>query len=249
MPTFIAGFLMMSVLRTKLRHLGLLLALATIGAAALGSGVSKPDLMISEDGVLVALEQDNILATNRERPQAFIFEQWQTALVAFEHQPPTMLVADSSLPKISKAERRRRLNNDEQKAVRRAMEDALDRTMQGRFACQKGAWCVAMLENGAVLVTIENAAYLPPACDTANIVVTSIRLRLDHCRSGATLYTGATLRRTGSVEMDLSGDKPTVLTAFEDPQRPWTRQRTYDRRTGTFGAPIAPVSPVSDNAE
>ncbi|MFJ6325481.1 MULTISPECIES: ComEC/Rec2 family competence protein [unclassified Rhizobium] len=249
MPTFIAGFLAMSVLRTKLRHLGFLLLLLTVGVAALGSGVPKPDLMISEDGVLVALRQDDILATNRERPQAFIFEQWQKAMVAADHQPPTVLPADSRLPQVTKKERRRRLNADEQKAVRNAMEEALDRTMQGSFACQKGAWCVAMLENGTILVTIENAAYLPPACDTANIVVTPIRLRLDRCRSGALLYTGATLRRTGSVEMDLSGDKPIVSTAFENPQRPWTRHRTYDWRTGTFGAPIEPKSPVSDSGE
>ncbi len=249
MPTFIVGFLIMSMLRTRLRHLGLVLSLSSVGAAAFGSGVPKPDLMISEDGVLVALRQDAILATNRERPQAFIFEQWQKALVAPEYQPPTILPVDSRLPRISKSDRHRRLSREEESAVRRAMEEALDRTMQGSFACQKGAWCVAMLENGAMLVTIENAAYLPPACDTANIVVTSIRLRLDHCRSGAMLITGATLRQTGSIEMALATDKPVVSAAFENPQRPWTRHRTYDWRTDKFGTPARPVSTVSDSAE
>lgn len=249
MPTFIAGFLLMTMLRTRVRHVGLLLLLSSIGMAALGSGVRKPDLVISEDGVLVALRQDDILATNRERPQAFIFEQWQKGLVASEHQPPTILPRDPMLPQVSKKDHRRRLSVEEQGAVRKAMEVALDQTMQGSFACQKGAWCVAMLENGAMLITIEDAAYLPPACDTANIVVTPIRLRLDRCRSGAMLFTGATLRRTGSIEMDLSSNEPIVTTAFENPQRPWTRHRIYDWRTGTFGAPIAPASPVSDSGE
>lgn len=249
MPTFIIGFLIMSILRTRLRHMGLLLLLSSIGVAAFGSGKPKPDLMISEDGVLVALRQDEILATNRERPQAFIFEQWQKALVATEHQPPTMLPADSRLPQISKKDRRKRLSSEEQIAVRKAMEEALDRTMQGSFACQKGAWCVAMLESGAILVTIENAAYLPSACDTANIVVTSIRLRLNRCRSGAMLITGATLRRTGSLEMVLGTDKPMVSAAFENPQRPWTRHRTYDWRSGKFDAPATLASPVSDSGE
>jgi hypothetical protein len=216
--------------------------------AAFGSSMPKPDLMISEDGVLVALRQDDILATNRERPQAFIFEQWQKALVAAEHQPPTMLAADDRLPQIGKTERHRRLNDEEQKAVRTAMAEALDRTMQGSFACQKASWCVAMLENGAILVTIENAAYLPAACDTGNIIVTPIRLRLDHCRSGAMLVTGATLRKTGSIEMVLTADKPIISAAFENPQRPWTRHRTYDWRTGKFDTPIAKVSPVVDNS-
>ncbi len=249
MPTFIIGFLIMSMLRTRLRHLGLVLSLSSVGAAAFGSGVPKPDLMISEDGVLVALRQDAILATNRERPQAFIFEQWQKALAAPEYQPPTILPVDSQLPRIAKSDRHRRLSREEENAVRKAMEEALDRTMQGSFACQKGAWCVAMLENGAMLVTIENAAYLPPACDTANIVVTSIRLRLDHCRSGAMLITGATLRQTGSIEMALATDKPVVSAAFENPQRPWTRHRTYDWRTDKFGTPARPVPTVSDSAE
>ncbi|NRP85545.1 hypothetical protein GFPCMMHI_01443 [Ensifer adhaerens] len=249
MPTFITGFLVMTMLRTSVRHVGLLLLLSSLGVAAFGSGVPKPDLMISEDGVLVALRQDDILATNRERPQAFIFEQWQRALVASEHQPPTILPVDSRLPQISKTDHRRRLSVEEQGAVRKAMDEALDQAMQGSFACQKGAWCVAMLENGAMLVTIEDAAYLSPACDTANIVVTPVRLRLDRCRSGAMLFTGATLRQTGSIEMDLSTDKPNVVTAFENPQRPWARHRTYDWRTGTFGAPIVRASPVSDNGE
>jgi competence protein ComEC len=248
MPTFIVGFLIMSILRTRLRHLGLLLLLSSVGVAAFGSGVPKPDLMISEDGVLVAVRQDDILATNRERPQAFIFEQWQKALVATEHQPPTMLASDARLPQISKADRHKRLSGEEQKAVRTAMEEALDRTMQGSFACQRGDWCVAMLENGAILVTIENAAYLPSACDTANIVVTPIRLRLDRCRSGAALITGATLRKTGSLEIMLDADKPVISTAFENPQRPWTRHRTYDWRTDKFGTPIAKTSPIGDNS-
>ncbi|TWB54729.1 ComEC/Rec2-related protein [Rhizobium sp. ERR 922] len=248
MPTFIIGFLIMSILRTRLRHLGLLLSLLSMGLAAFGSGVPKPDLMISEDGVLVALRQDDILATNREKPQAFIFEQWQKALVAAEHQPPTMLSADSRLPQIGKADRYKRLNSEEQRAVRTAMEEALDRTMQGSFACQKGAWCAAILENGAILVTIENAAYLPSACNMANIVVTPIRMRLNHCRSGAMLITGATLRKTGSIEMILTADRPIISAAFENPQRPWTRHRTYDWRTGKFDAPIAPASPVVDNS-
>jgi hypothetical protein len=129
------------------------------------------------------------------------------------------------------------------------MDAALDNAGQGGFACQKRAWCVAMLDNGDMLVTIEDAAYLAPACDTANIVVTPVRLRLDRCRSGAMLFTGATLRRTGSIEKDLSADKPVTTAAFQTLTRPWSLHRAYDWRTGTFGLPITPVSPVSDNGE
>ncbi|MBB6304440.1 ComEC/Rec2 family competence protein [Rhizobium leucaenae] len=248
-PTVIAGFLLMTLLKTWLRHAGALLIIGSIAVVALSPGVPKPDLMISEDGTLVALLRNGALTTNREKPPDFIFEQWQRALAITEQQPPTMLPPDSQLPKISKSDKHRRLSSDEQTAVRKAMDAALDKAGQGGFACQKGAWCVAMLANGDMLVTIEDAAYLAPACDTANIVVTPVRLRLDRCRSGAQLFTGATLRRTGSIEMNLSAEKPVITAAFENLTRSWSLHRAYDWRTGTFGAPIAPVSPVSDSGE
>jgi hypothetical protein len=221
--------------------------MGSVAVAALVPDVQKPDLMISEDGTLVGLRRDDALTTNREKPPDFIFEQWQRALAMTEHRPPIILPADSQLPKISKSDRNRRLTTDEQNTVRKAMDAALDKAREGGFACQKRAWCVAMLDNGDMLITIEDAAYLAPACDTANIVVTPVRLRLDRCRSGAMLFTGATLRRTGSIEMDLSTSKPIATTAFYTLTRPWNLHRAYDWRTGIFGAPIVPVSPVSDS--
>lgn len=83
-----------------------------------------------------------------------------------DQKPPMILASDSQLPKISKSDTRRRLSSEERNAVRKSMEAALDNAGQGGFVCQKQAWCVAMLDNGDILVTIENAAYLGPACDT-----------------------------------------------------------------------------------
>lgn len=246
-PAVIAGFLLMTLLRTRLRHVGALVIIGTVAAVALGPDVRKPDLMISEDGMLVAMLQDGALVTNREKPPSFIFDQWKGALSMTAHKPPMILASDSQLPKISKSDTRRRLSTEEKNAVRKAMEAALDNAGQGGFVCQKQAWCVAMLDNGDILITIDNAAYLGPACDAGNIVIIPVRLRLDRCKSGAMLFTGATLRRTGSIEMDLSNSKPITAAAFETLERPWTLHRAYDWRTGTFGAPIAPVSPVSDS--
>ncbi|MGO8316000.1 hypothetical protein ACC827_38125, partial [Rhizobium ruizarguesonis] len=67
-----------------------------------------------------------------------------------------------------------------------------------RFSCVKGAWRTSRLGHNRMLTVIDNAASLGPACDAAAIVVPSVRLRFNSCRSGATLFTGATLRRTGS---------------------------------------------------
>jgi competence protein ComEC len=248
-PTIIAGFLMMTLLRTPLRHAGAMLIAAAVVFASVTTSAPKPELLVSEDGDLVALVRDGRLEPNRERPPDFIYQQWQRALAMTEDAPPLMLPPDDTTPPRSTRSRpRTRLDGEQQKTLRQAMETALNRVADGRFACHGRDWCVAMLENGTMLATIADAAYLGPACDTADIVVTPVRLRLDRCRSGATLYTGASLRRTGSVEIDLSASQPVVSTAFQALNRPWERHRAYDWRTAGFPSG-SPPSPLSDSGE
>jgi competence protein ComEC len=142
--------------------------------------------------------------------------------------------------------------------LQQAMETALDTVQDDRFACHSKDWCTAVLDNGAVLVTISDPTYLGAACDAADIVVIPIRLRLARCRSGATVYTGASLRRTGAVEIDLNAPPPGITTAFDSLDRPWSRHRAYDWRTASFtsspkappsDSPSPPVSPISDSDE
>ncbi|MET0748322.1 MAG: ComEC/Rec2 family competence protein [Rhizobium sp.] len=248
-PTIIAGFLLMTLLRTPLRHTGALLIAAAVAVAALGPSVPTSALLISEDGELVALVREGRLEPNREKPPDFIYQQWQRALAVARDAPPRMLPADGSTPaRPPRGSPRTRLDAAQQDALRQAMEAALDGVADGGFACHGRDWCVAMLETGSMLATISDAAYLGPACDTADIVVTPVRLRFDKCRSGATLYTGASLRRTGSVEIDLTGTEPVVSTAFQSLDRPWERHRAYDWRAAR-AAGETPASPVSDNGE
>jgi hypothetical protein len=54
---------------------------------------APPNRVISEDGSLVAIVHGAALASNRERPPDFIFDQWQRALVLPEHQPPRFIDA------------------------------------------------------------------------------------------------------------------------------------------------------------
>ncbi len=246
-PTIVAGFLLMTLLRTRLRHAGALLIAASVVIATLTPHDPRTEVLISEDGELVALLRNGRLEPNREHPPDFIVSQWQQAFALSDLQAPKMLPKDDTTPTSrSKAEPRLKLDPDQQRILREAMAGSLDRVPDGGFACHRKDWCAAMLDNGTVLLTIANAAYLGPACDTADIVVIPVRLRLGRCRSGAILFTGATLRRTGSVEIDLGSEKPVTTTAFQSLGRPWNRHRAYDWHTGTFvSAPEA--SPVSDN--
>ncbi|MBO9098310.1 MULTISPECIES: ComEC/Rec2 family competence protein [unclassified Rhizobium] len=245
-PTIIAGFMLMTVLRTPMRHAGALLIAASVTFAAFQPSLQKSELLISEDGELVAMFRQGRLERNRERPPDFIYQQWQRALPVSEDTPPQMLPPDNSTPPHSVRGRpSTRMDAEHQATLRSAMETALDNAVDGGFACHGRDWCVAMLETGAMLVTISDAAYLGPACDTADIVITPVKLRLDLCRSGAVLYTGASLRKTGSIEVNLISPEPKFITAFSALDRPWERHRAYDWRKPAFTGTDA-TSPVSD---
>ncbi|WP_244598741.1 ComEC/Rec2 family competence protein [Rhizobium tubonense] len=246
-PVIIAGFLLMTILRTRLRHAGALLIALSIASVALMPRALKPELLISEDGELVAIFHDGRLEPNRERPPDFTFKQWQSGLAVFDEQPPKMLPKDDTTPsgRRKPGSPRLTLDAEQQRTLRHAIEAALDQVPPGSFACHGKDWCAAILDNGQILVTIDDAGYLGPACETADIVVTPARLRLDRCRSGAKIFTAAGLRRTGSVEMDLSED-PSITVAFPSVERPWNRHRAYDWRTGTFASSTG-SPPVSDS--
>ncbi|OWV82522.1 hypothetical protein ATY75_27245 [Rhizobium sp. N122] len=240
----VAGFLLLTLLRTRLRHAGTsTLAVSTLFLLVLPVP-RPPDLVISEDGSLVALVAVAAMASNRENPPDFIFDQWQRALVLPTHHPPKMLEGPAIPPEGE--DRRVRLSHDQQIEARTAMRAAAGGETN-RFSCVKKAWCTSRLGNGRVVTVIDNAAYLGPACDASDIVVTSVRLRFNSCRSGATLFTGETLRRTGSVELRFADAGLEVATAFESLSRPWIRHRAYDWRSNSF-AETGPSS-VSDSGE
>ncbi|MGO7990700.1 ComEC/Rec2 family competence protein [Rhizobium leguminosarum] len=241
----VAGFLLLTLLRTRLRHAGTsIIAVATLILLLLPIP-RPPDLVISEDGSLVAVVEAAAMASNRERPPDFIFDQWQRALVLPRHDPPKMLDGPAIPPEGE--DRRVRLSRDQQNEARTAMRAAAAAGDANRFSCVKKAWCTSRLGNGQVVTVIDNAAYLGPACDAADIVVTSVRLRFNNCRSGATLFTGETLRRTGSIELRFTDTGLEVATAFDALSRPWMRHRAYDWRSNSFTE--SGLANVSDSGE
>jgi glycerate-2-kinase len=64
-------FILMTVLETRLRNTSAMLIAASIAAAAMTPPLSKPELLISEGGELVAVFHDGRLGPNRERPPGF----------------------------------------------------------------------------------------------------------------------------------------------------------------------------------
>ena len=228
-PAAVAGFLLLTLLRTRLRNIGTaIMALSTLVVVMLPEK-PPPKIVIAEDGSMAGIIGSSAIATNRQRPPGFIFDQWKRALVLDSHREP-IFITSALVPTAPPGERLRLTPAQQQEAQSAIAVNAREE----RFSCVKKAWCTAKLENGSVLTVIDNAAYLGPACDASDIVVTPVRLRLESCRSGALLFTGATLRKTGSVELNFDGGAAAVTASFEDLDRPWTRHRAYDWRSGTF---------------
>ncbi|NKF31271.1 hypothetical protein HER21_33045, partial [Pseudomonas sp. BGM005] len=114
----VAGFLLLTLVRTRLRHAGTsILAVATLILLIL-PGSPPPDLVISEDGGLVGLVAATAMASNRENPPDFIFDQWQRALVLPTHHPPKMLDGPAIPPQGE--DRRVKLSRDQQNEARTA---------------------------------------------------------------------------------------------------------------------------------
>ncbi|WP_232363855.1 ComEC/Rec2 family competence protein [Ciceribacter selenitireducens] len=265
LPVASIGLLLMTLLRTWLRHAGSALLAAVIATAVLVPSTPPADVMISEDGRLVGLRlSPQGLATNRARPPRFIFEQWQAALGADEHlgpadmgtavtglpaaeapapaappakSPPATTTPDRQAPKWTE---------DDLGKARERMRGALKSAGEGRFVCEGKSWCVARLGSGWAIATVEDAAFVGGACDVADIVVSARRVAFASCRSGARLFTAETLRRSGAVELwfgDRKARDIRVIASFSGGYRPWSAHRLYDWRSDSFQA-----DPVLDGA-
>ncbi|SMC68493.1 ComEC/Rec2 family competence protein [Rhizobium sp. RU36D] len=256
LPVMALGFVLLTLLGSWLRHLGTLIMAAALAIEALTPSLPPGNILISEDGQLIgAFVGNGELATNRRRPTAFIYRQWEQALQIDTHVPPLVLPAAATEavgPKPPNAGPKQKLTPQQIAEAKAAMQKALKMGNSARFLCADGLWCAIRLDSGWRIAAIEEPALLGAGCDTADIVVTPRRTSLKACRSGARLITSDLLRRTGSMELalgdHLKGDIK-ERTAFSNPQRPWMRHRLYDWRSNTFAdtGPDAPVTDLSDS--
>ncbi|MGV1904715.1 ComEC/Rec2 family competence protein [Agrobacterium cavarae] len=240
------GFLLLTLLRTHLALLGLPLILAGLVLVPLEQNGAKPDLLIYEDGVLVAFRTDQFVATTKRQAKGFVFDQWARAVpLPDKHVAPVMLDDDKSGEREDTAEptpRRPAVFTDQQKQeARDKMRAAFERT--NGFSCQKNAWCAGRHESGVKVAVISNTALTGTACDLADIIVTSRFVPFSNCRSGALLISATTLRKTGSLELWLNEAGAPVATAraaMQDVARPWSIHRAYDWRSKTSDGAMPP---------
>jgi competence protein ComEC len=241
-----AGGVLACLLRTWLAISGLCV-IAIGGFVAFAGDVPRPAVVIAEDGRLVAMIVGNAAASNRAQPPDFIFSQWQRALRLDDHhkpkQHPDLALKDAETPEKEQPSAggaktgRPAIDKDAARAAIRQLQAA---ATSGRFACMPKQVCVATTGQGWRIIVVDDARFIGIGCDEADIVITSVMLRFSICRSGATLLTGQSLRRSGAVEIhagpQTSKGKAGIrlISAQKQLHRPWARHRTYDWRTGEF---------------
>lgn len=244
-----AGGVLACLFRTWLAASGLAIIAAGLAVASIAA-VAPPDVVIAEDGRLVAMIKDATAASNRTKPPDFVFSQWQRALRLQDHhkpvQRPDLAVTDTaaSVPVPEEATKARPVKPPIDKDVARAtVRTLLAEAASGRFVCVPKQWCAAKAQQGWRIVTVDDARFVGVACEEADIVVTPVMLRFSACRSGALLLSGQSLRRTGAVEIygesgRRVGEAANMRVVFAQGQlrRPWAQHRTYDWRTGLFDA-------------
>jgi len=246
-----AGFVILVFLRSWLRLSGAVLI--ALGAALALPPLAEPgpDILISEDGKLVALAGPEGLASNAARPSAFVFQQWQAALRSPPHSPP----ANYPQTAADDAEKVKLLDGLLASAA----------AAPSRFHCAGRGICAA-IHHQAKLIAINQAALIGAACDRADVVVVAIPVHMRTCRSGAVLVTARNLRRSGAMTLSILDSSPVsaedpsearslgnwsldntdqklkrpkfrIKTTLKGVVRPWMVQRSYNWRTRSYDLP------------
>ncbi|MEA1840865.1 MULTISPECIES: ComEC/Rec2 family competence protein [Agrobacterium] len=233
------GFLLLTLLRSRLALLGIPFLLFAFGVSAVTAYRDLPDLLIHEDGDLVALLEDGKVSTTKARPQGFVYGQWQRALLLPEKTVPPDFINGESMANTAGSDSRSKLSPEDMAVVVREMTAALKDAKAGVFTCRKDIWCVASAASGEWIVVLEDGRFAGKACDIADIVVVSRRTSFSKCRSGALLLSRDILRRLGSVEIDFAdkreeGVASGLRAAIAGTDRPWSQHRYYDWKSGRF---------------
>lgn len=195
---------------TWLRLAALPLALAGL---LMIPAVRTPDVLISEDGRLVALPiGGGELAVNRTRPNEFTLDNWRRALDAETVVKPEMVNAGN---------------------VRFDLADSLDLPPGTPFLCVADL-CIARHESGAIIAHAQTTNAARRVCAFAALIVINDATARDPCDEPlVSIVTKRKLARSGSAEVFLdrqsAAEPAEIRFAVEEIYRPWHTQRRFSR--------------------
>lgn len=201
-----AALIVATIATTRLRWIAVPLAVA--GLAALLAG-RHPDLLVSEDGKLLALARsDGGLAVSRSRPNGFTVGIWEKSLASERLvKPETSRDAETS-----------------------PLPGAADGSGEA-FVCAADT-CVARHSGGAVIVQAATAEAAAPFCAIAAIIIIEDATAKAPCGDSKVLVvTARDLARRGSlaVHFDAGTNQARAQFAISEPFRPWHDHRRFSR--------------------
>ncbi len=207
---FLLGFMLLVLFCTRLRLTGLAPMALAFGLLVLPHNQGAPVLLVSEDGLLLALVAGDTATLSKSRPPAFIYEQWQSAYAIKSAEPPDEGTKTAAL--FDGVDRFDRLDRDQLETAAEALASdiATARARPDHFICEKDAWCVAALSGGTAqsgtlgIAQIFRPALTGAACDQADIVISVYRPGFEACRSGSFLVTPAMRRQTGALRLAIA---------------------------------------------
>ncbi|OCW56571.1 ComEC/Rec2 family competence protein [Hoeflea olei] len=246
------GFLVLVLLKSRLRLAGIALIGLAAGLALPPLRGSDPDILVSEDGRLLALSTPDGLATNAARPGEFVFRQWQAALRRPAHLAPASLAGAAPASTAAGTGKQPAANAGNKAdwetggpaagdsdstpsglavAEARAMLDRLLAAAEltpSRFVCASRGICAAV-HRDIRIIAVDRADLIGAGCDRADLLVVAIPVHMRACRSGAKLVTSRTLRASGAlaIRIQAAGGTPPgsalASTAAEARYRPGPR--------------------------
>jgi competence protein ComEC len=200
---FTIGLVIMTALSGRLRLFAL--PFVIIGTGLIASR-DLPDVLVSEDGRLVAIAGPaRTLHVNRDRPNGFTIQNWLHGMDSDRFEKPV----------------------DAETATEARARTAIS----PGFACADKV-CTARDRDGRLIAHVPDAISAFALCTSATLIVIDDATAGQVCRTGdAAIITKKDLARRGSAEIHFGGEEqaPRIVHAISEPYRPWHDHRQYSR--------------------
>ncbi|MCF1468347.1 ComEC family competence protein [Agrobacterium vitis] len=224
LPVSATGLLILTLMKTRLRLIGVAMMLTAFGYEAIKTDPPLPDLAITEDGQLFALFRTDdrhvlTVATNKKRPPGFVFNQWRSVLDIADPIAPEILPKLASVEmekdqqgvgqttrdgKIKtktggqKAKGREPVEPQQAMAEMMAAKEKADKKPD-LFHCRTDAFCLARLSNGWTVSLVQNRDYSEAACALSDLIVSTEASRDAVCK--APMASTASSENTGTTDI------------------------------------------------
>lgn len=260
LPLAVSGLIVLVCFTSRLRLIGIALLASAAVLFIASQQQQKPDLVISEDGRLVALSGAEKTYLNQTRPPDFVFKQWRKALQIDEVISPDVASLTKNLPSgtmggdtfvqaegtlSTPRKRREQLSPSQKEEIEETIKNGFAQTEPHKFFCIKTMICLANVAGGIRLAVLEDPRLVGYACDNAALIIAPVG-SLNTCRSGVPIINASKLRKTGAVEITFNGSANmndwSFTPSFTSTQRPWQEHRRYDWRSRGFSHETASSS-------